>query len=304
MRKETLLSIGGTMIAAAGLTFTMQYLSGSQSPSFDGVRDSFAKLDLSEVQFTSTQGEQSFVDEYNQALVAQTFSEANACEVHVDAISASAAMVELHVKAPCQPNELVTIHHNGLMFNGQTDLKGHYQAMVPALNQNAVFIASFENGEGAFGETIVEKLEEFNRVALQWKGDLGIQLHAYENGAGYNEEGHVWAQAPRSPMVALSQLGGFITELGEDVQERSLKTHIYSAPKSLFKNPDCVEFSVEVDVLSSNCSKHLVAQSIELQDISDIKSHDIRFSMPGCDAIGDYIMLKNVVSQLLVASNE
>jgi hypothetical protein len=59
-----------------------------------------------------------------------------------------------------------------------------------------------------------------------------------------------------------------------------------------------------VDVLSSNCSKHLVAQSIELQDISDVKSHDIRFSMPACDAIGDYIMLKNVVGQLLVASNE
>jgi len=282
------------MIAAAGLTLTMQYLSGSPT-SLDGVRDTFAKVDLSEVRFTSTQDENSLVDAYNEALVTQTFSEANTCEVHVDAINASAAMVELHVKAPCQPNELVTIHHNGLMFNGETDSTGHYQAMVPALNPNAVFIASFENGEGAFGETIVEDLDQFIRVALQWQGEIGIQLHAYENGAGYNEEGHVWEQAPRSPMVALSQIGGFITELGEDVQEQSLKTHIYTAPKALFQDPNFVEFSVEVDVSSNNCSKHLIAQAIELRDTSDVKLHDIRFSMPGCEAIGDYIMLKNAV---------
>ena len=43
----------------------------------------------------------------------------------------------------------------------------------------------------------------------------GLQIHALEFGADYDEEGHVWADRPRDVQDALIAGGGYMTLLGD-----------------------------------------------------------------------------------------
>ena len=119
------------------------------------------------------------------------------CDYTLTADAAPGAMALLSLDVPCMPNERFTMHHNGLMFSQVTDEGGHASMLVPALATEAVFIAAFPNGEGAVANTTIDALEFYERVAVQWQGDLDMHLHALEFGADYGSEGHVWSEAPR-----------------------------------------------------------------------------------------------------------
>ena len=153
-----------------------------------------------------------------------------ACEHRVSATPAAAALVKLTIDAPCMVNDRFTVHHNGMMFTEVTDANGKRSLDVPALSDDAVFIVSFSNGDGAVAQTTVTSLEYYDRVVVQWAGDSGVQIHALEFGADYDEHGHVWAGASRDSAVAALGEGGFITRLGaEDIYNPQM-AEIYTFP--------------------------------------------------------------------------
>lgn len=225
------------------------------------------------------------------------------CTVEMTAEPTRAAMVDLSLTAPCQANAAVTIHHNGMMFDAVTDAEGRLALSAPALAEQSVFIAAFENSDGAVAMTTVPDLAQYDRVVLQWQGDKGVELHAMEFAEDYSGPGHVWAEASRNPEAAVSGEGGFITRLGDSAMKGALKAEVYTFPVAESPRSGEVSFSVEAEVTEANCGKDVEAQTIEVHRGATPRVQDVSLFIPDCDAVGDFLVLKNIIDDLTIASN-
>lgn len=224
------------------------------------------------------------------------------CETTMQGEPIAAAMVRLELAADCHPNARVTIHHEGMMFTASTDDTGGLSIDVPALNADAIFIAAFDNNEGAMSQIDVPSVEFYDRVVLQWRGQNALQLHALEFGATYGDAGHVWAASARDPGVAATGQGGFITTLGAGTDETALLAEVYSFPSGLMTEVGKVALSVEAEVTAQNCARDIEAQSIQISPEGTPSVVDLVLSVPDCDAVGDFLIVNSMVQDVTLAS--
>ena len=228
---------------------------------------------------------------------APTFS----CEMLLEAKPVAAAMVELTLNAPCMANERFTLHHHGMMFSQVTDQDGQQHLVVPALTQSAVYMVSFANGEGAVASAEVTSMDYYDRVVVQWQGQSGLQIHALEYGAGYGEEGHVWAEAPRDMAAAAQGKGGFVTRHGLSGMDNARIAEVYTFPVGLTEREGDVVLSVEAEVTQQNCGGDIEGQTIEISAGGTPLVKDLVLAVPNCDAMGDFLVLKNLLNDLKIA---
>ena len=224
------------------------------------------------------------------------------CEVAMTADTLPLAMVAVSVVAPCQPNAAVTIHHQGMIFSQLTDETGRVDVVVPALAQEAFFIAAFAGGEGAVASTPVPDLSNYDRAALQWQGINAVQLHALEFGADYGSEGHVWAASTRDIDFSAPPKAGFLTALGDDRVNNALMAEVYTFPTGEYNQDGTVALSVEAEVTAANCGRDIAAQSIQLDPLQEPTAIDLTMTMPDCGAIGEFLVLKNMFKDLTLAA--
>jgi hypothetical protein len=224
------------------------------------------------------------------------------CDLAMRADTVAGAMVDLTLSAPCNASERVTIHHQGLMFTEVVQPDGTLKLTVPALNERAMFIASFASGAGTTASTEVGALPFYDRVVLQWKGKAGLQLHAREFDADYFTEGHIWAAAAGDLGRAARGEGGFMTRLGQENTPEALVAEIYSFPTGTAKQSGAVKLTVEAEVTAMNCADTVAAQTLELPADGQLRVRDLALEIPGCDSTGDFLVLKNLVQDLKVAA--
>lgn len=225
------------------------------------------------------------------------------CDITLTADPAPAAMVDLIVEASCLPSEQLTLHHNGMMFHAMTDGSGRSNLRVPALAKKAVFIASFESGEGAVAQIDVPMIDFYDRVVVQWRGDTGLGLHALEFDAAYFGAGHIHNGAPGDMGTAASGTSGFLTHLGEGTGPQVLNAEVYSFPTRTAQNAGRIGLSVEAEVTADNCGTEIEAQTLQLKPGTTLRSQDVTLYMPDCDASGDFLVLNNLFEDLKVAAN-
>ncbi len=224
------------------------------------------------------------------------------CKIEMTAIEMKLAMVQLSLSAPCRAGESVVIHHDGLMFSAMTDETGSVTLNVPALSFDAFFIAAFDGGEGAIAQTDVPNFADYDRAVLQWQGDMGVELHALEFGATYGDEGHRWSQSVGSFAGAATGVNGIVTRLGDDSVSDPLMAEIYTFPSGINSQDGSINLSVEAAVTSGNCGQVVSAQTIQLRQAEDAQVMNLTMSMPGCEAVGEYLILKNMLEDLTLAS--
>lgn len=224
------------------------------------------------------------------------------CDIALTATPAPMAMVTLALSSPCRAEQIVTLHHHGMMFNAITDAAGEMVVVVPALDTEPFFIAAFDDGEGAVAITGVPEMAMYDRAVLQWQGTSDAQLHALEYGAAYGEPGHVWAQAASAEAQAITGEGGFLTQLGDPSLPNPLMAEIYTFPSGIAARDGAVELSVEVEVTSRNCGREVVAQSLQMGASVQQDMLDLAMTMPDCSAIGEYLVLKNMFEDLTLAA--
>ncbi|MBS0125656.1 translocase [Aestuariicoccus sp. KMU-90] len=224
------------------------------------------------------------------------------CTIAMTAEPVAGAMVDLGLTAPCNASERVTIHHHGMMFTEIVQPDGRLTVTVPALNDNAVFIAAFPSGDGASAVAEVNALSFYDRVVVQWKGEAGLQLHAREYGAAYFTPGHVWAAAAGDLGNAARGDGGFLSRLGREDAPDALLAEVYSFPAGTARRSGQVALSVEAEITGANCDTVVEAQTLELHDAGDLRVRDLQLSMPSCEAKGDFLVLKNLVGDLTIAA--
>ncbi|MFU8777535.1 MAG: hypothetical protein ACNA7M_07675 [Roseovarius sp.] len=225
-----------------------------------------------------------------------------ACDYIMEARPLAAAMVEVTLSAPCQPNTGFTLHHNGMMFTAVTDDQGESRLSVPALTEAAVFIAAFEDGQGAIATANVETLALYDRFVVQWRGGEALHVHALEYGADFGASGHVWAGASQDNTRALKGEGGFLTSLGESKLTQALRAEVYTFPTGSASRSGMVHLQVEAQVTDGNCGRDFEAQSIAT-GVNGLNVQDIVLAMPDCEGIGDFLVLKNLFNDLKIASN-
>ena len=164
-------------------------------------------------------------------------------------------------------------------------------------------MVAFTNGEGAVAQATVDELADYERVALQWKGDTGFELHAREFGATYGSEGHVWSGAARDMSFAVTGQGGYISRLGDVNVPDGLLAEVYTFPTNTKQSEGKVDLSVETEVASNNCGLEIEAQTLQTHSGRDITSRDLTLSVPDCEATGNFLVLNNLFEDLKVASN-
>ena len=225
------------------------------------------------------------------------------CDLTMEAKPIAAAMVEISVNAPCLPNERLALHHNGMVVTQVTDTDGKMTTTMPALSANALFVAAFADGTGASAQVEVSSLAFYDRVVVQWKGDSGLQVHALEYGANYEDDGHVWAAHTPGMDVAARGEGGFISHFGDPEVSDAHIAEAYTFPTGTAARSGEVALTVEAEVTAQNCNREVTAQSLQVSGGKSLKVRDLTLFMPECDAVGDFLVLKNLLNNLTVAGN-
>lgn len=326
----------GTLVIAIGIGFVMQSSEAAQehygksarpdaidppaepAPVISGAASTDILLQVEEVQLTSasdtataTVPVPSTIDGVERASAPVTdmppapddLPIAGGCEISASATPIAGALVNLEMAAPCALNERLTVHHNGMMFTETTDASGDLFLTVPALTEEAVFILAFSNGDGAVVQATVNDIGNYDRVALQWRGQSGFELHAREFGADYGQTGHVWSGAAQDVDGMTTGNNGMLIRLGDSLSAEPLLAEVYTFPTGMAQQSGIVDLSVEAEVTAANCGQEIEAQSLEMKADGRMKTHDLTLSVPECDAIGSFLVLNNLVSDLKVASN-
>lgn len=223
------------------------------------------------------------------------------CRVELAAQSSVAALVSLSFSANCAPYTRVSFAHEGMEFGELTDSDGRIEIAVPALAETAVFTATLPDGTGAEATTQVGSVLFYDRIVLQTEGRTGLTLHALEFGAGYEDEGHVWAGAPRDPSVAARGEGGFLMMLGDPSLPDADLAQVYSYPSGTSLKAGEVAMSVEAEVLRATCDGEVTATITRIREGERAAPQQVTLPMPDCDSVGGFLVLKSPVNDLKIA---
>ena len=233
-------------------------------------------------------------------VVPATVPEMN-CDISFNAESAEAALVALSFEAPCHSGEDVGFEHGDLRFSEQLGPEGSVMVLVPVMSETAIFTARLGNGQNATTEIRVADFASYERIAVVWKGATGLQLHALENGAGYGEPGHVWAEKPGSTELAVQGAGGFVSVLGSSSD--GYAADVYTYPAGLMAGDLEPEISIEAQVMENTCGNRIAGTILRSNPIGVPNAENLSMSVPGCDAVGEYLVLKNLPQELKLARN-
>ncbi len=225
------------------------------------------------------------------------------CDIEFTAEAVAGAMVDLVFRSPCHAGERVTFSHETLSFSYVTGVDGSLEVTVPAMSSNALFVANFTNGNGAVTTVSVDSLDFYDRVALQLTGSSGLELHAREFGAEYGAEGHVWHGAPRELSAMIGGAGGFLSTLGDPSLPEAQLAEVYTFPTGIAHQVGQVEMSIETEVTSENCGRQVSMHSIQVVGGKPLSSHKMNLEVPDCDAVGEFLVLKNILDTLKIAQN-
>jgi len=224
---------------------------------------------------------------------------ADACPISLELSNADSALIAVTLIAPCHADERVVLKHAGLTVTAKTTLTGALFTDLPALVQDAQVEVMFKDSTSVAASVAVPELAGLRRFAVQWQQDDAFQLHGFEDGSDFGGPGDVSAATPHQPIAGAPAKGGFLTLLGDATTDLPMLAQVYTYPKDNKIKPEIV---VEAAVTEATCGREVLGQT--LQTTADaVKVSDMSLAMPDCDAVGDYLVLKNLVPDMTIASS-
>lgn len=214
-----------------------------------------------------------------------------ACAVRFDLLPQPNAMISLSLLAPCQPKQRVVLRHAGLAVTAQTSASGALFATLPALTAVADVEAIFASGARARGSLPIADFIGVQRFAVQWQAQDAFQLHAFEDGATYDQPGHVSSSYTGTPGKT-----GFVTVLGDTSVDLPLLAEVYT-----FGPAQQIELVLEAAVTEGTCGREILGEAI-LATGGSVEISDVTLAMPDCDAVGDILVLKNLLENMTLAT--
>jgi hypothetical protein len=219
------------------------------------------------------------------------------CEPVMTVDVRKAAMLEIALSAPCNPGARITIRHGDLSISAKADGYGRLAVRLPAFSDPAVITAEF-GGVALKSEVAAPEATGFSRVVLAWEGQQVFQLHAFEFGANPGESGHIWRDRPKSVARALRGSGGFLVRVGDG---SGSSAEIYSFPAGLSPLQGVVRLIAQGEVTEETCGRLVRASTFQSGPLGRILASDLAFAMPGCDALGEIVVLNNLMQDMRLA---
>jgi hypothetical protein len=233
-----------------------------------------------------------------QTVVQPVPAAADACAPSLRLAAAPQAMIGVSLVAPCAKDARVVIAHEGLTITGKTNAEGSLFLSVPALAVEAQVTARLPGGEEVDQTVRVPAMATLRRMGVQWHDADAFQLHAFENGAGYGEAGHISAAKPQTPTTGFAGTGGFITLLGDASVDLPMMAEVYTFPAGIAANADIM---IEAAVTEATCGRELLGETI-MTLAGEVYITELTLAMPECDAVGDILVLKNLLTDLTIAA--
>lgn len=223
---------------------------------------------------------------------------ADACAPTLDVIPQPDAMLGLTLLAPCRPAERVVLRHAGLAITGKTSDTGALFLTLPGLESPATLSVLFANGESVAASTDLPDIAATRRFAVQWMAEDHFELHAFENGADYDTPGHVSAAAPQRPAAGVPARSGFLSVLGDATVDLPMLAEVYTFPKSADVP---VRVAIETAVTAETCDRDLLGETLTSLG-GRVTTAELTLAMPACDAVGDYLVLNNLLPDMNIAT--
>ncbi|MCF1708136.1 hypothetical protein L0V05_04805 [Tabrizicola sp. J26] len=211
------------------------------------------------------------------------------CETRLDVAVVAGAMLDISLSSPCHADQRVVLRHAALTVTYRTNAAGILAASLPAMTESADVTALFHDGTSAVATVNVPEADAYRRFGVQWLGAQAFQVNAFEDGADFGDPGHISAANPGKPDNRLLPRHGFLSVLGNDQVPAPLLAEIYTFPTGASEVPVLVEAAVTRET----CNRDLVGELLEAGR-GEVTTTDLAVSMPGCDAIGQYLELKNL----------
>lgn len=211
------------------------------------------------------------------------------------------ATISLKVTAPCHGNSEIEFSHAGLQFSEYLDANGEVSIEVPAMMVDAKIAARLADGASAEIELTVPDAAQYHRAALVWQGATGLQLHAFEEGADYGETGHVWADHPGGQSRTTAGKGGYVTVLGSVA--KGYAADIYTFPAYMMRSVSGPDISIEAQVMETTCDQQIQGTFLRANGSDQPRALSVQMAAPGCDAVGEYLVLQDMPRDLKIALN-
>lgn len=215
----------------------------------------------------------------------------NDCALHLDLLEQPGAMIGLTLLAPCHSDQRVVLRHAGLAVTGKTSASGTLFAVLPALTAVAEVAVLFPSGETAKATIEMPGVADMQRFVVQWQAEDAFQLHGFENGASYGQPGHLSAAYAGSPGQ-----GAFLTLLGDSTTDLPLLAEVFT-----FGPDKDAQIVLESAVTDATCGREILGETI-MAGQGTVEITELSLAMPDCTAVGDILVLKNLVQDMKLAA--
>lgn len=205
------------------------------------------------------------------------------------------AMIGLVLDAGCRPNERVVLRHAGLAVTGRTDADGRLASALPAMAADGQVEVLFTDGTKVRSAIAMPETVLMRRFGVQWQGAPAFVLHGFQDGADYGQAGDI---SPLNPGQTTAVSGGFLTLLGDVSVASPLMAQVYTYPMDPMISADVV---VEASVNGATCGHDLLGETL-LSERGGAVTEDLILAMPDCTAIGDFLVLKNLATDMKLAA--
>jgi hypothetical protein len=191
----------------------------------------------------------------------------DACAASLDLSAMPDATIGVTLSAPCATSTRVVLRHEGLAVAFRTLPSGKLIATLPALSVNAQVSARLPGGAVVTGTITVPEAATVRRIAVQWQADDAFQLIASN---------------------------GSVTKLGDPGVNLPMRAVVFT------QAPGIPAPSFEAEVTAKTCGRDLAAEMM-VQDGQVVTFSDLTLAMPECDAVGDIVVLNNLLPDMTLA---
>ena len=204
------------------------------------------------------------------------------------------AMIGVTVSSRCRAGERVVLRHSGLAVTAKVGPDGAIATQLPAMTADGAVVVLFGDGTRLDQAVAIPEVAALRRLGVQWQGPDAFALHGMQDGADFDQPGDVWHGNPGDGAT-----GGFLTVLGDSTVENPLLAEVYTYPAGSAQNAEIV---LEAAVLDQTCGHDLLGEVVSSTG-GQIKSMDLTLAMPDCSAVGDFLVLNNLASDMKIAAN-